>query len=288
MVNSILFYGDVQRARAHVAAPEELGWRLRALRLGRGITLVELAKRAALDASYLSRLERWTFPKAKPKTDTVYRVLHALGADAEECDAVFHIERPVLTREEIDEQVRRTALEHELSAVPVTLADEHWTFCYYNAAARAMMGFTPEEYRKSIGSHMLHSFIDPALPRYSRVPEAERIHAFAWWSKLFQIAFAGQQFDDWYLAVVDRIFDFPWAASVWENPVLTVYSLVLERQNVNVHNPVAGMLRFEAQINRLSADPRFVLSSWTPLDDETAVRLGRLRTDLAFQYGVLP
>src|SRR4051794_34529334 len=82
-----------------------LGWRLRTLRLRRNMTLVELAALSNLDVSYLSRLERDALQNAKPKHDTINRVLDALQATPQEREALYHIEHPPLTRREITLQV---------------------------------------------------------------------------------------------------------------------------------------------------------------------------------------
>src|SRR4051812_31999532 len=83
-----------------------VGWRLRVLRSRRRLTLVEVARAADLDVSYLSRLERDALQNAKPKPDTISRVLDALGASLHEREAVYHRERPVITRAEIEAIVR--------------------------------------------------------------------------------------------------------------------------------------------------------------------------------------
>src|SRR5438105_3254592 len=91
----------------HYAASDSnsVGWRLRTLRLRRDLTLVDLANLAGLDISYLSRLERDALQNAKPKPDTINRVLDALQATSHEREAVYHVERPPLTPDEIVAQV---------------------------------------------------------------------------------------------------------------------------------------------------------------------------------------
>ena len=69
--------------------PHNLGWRLRALRLRREMTLAELAKLSGLEIAYLRRLERGVLPYAKPNPETVERILDALGATPEEREAVY-------------------------------------------------------------------------------------------------------------------------------------------------------------------------------------------------------
>ena len=59
------------------------------LRLRREMTLVELAKLSGLEIAYLSRLERDVMEKnAKPKPETVDRILDAMRASLEEREAV--------------------------------------------------------------------------------------------------------------------------------------------------------------------------------------------------------
>src|SRR5437868_15071107 len=85
------------RLRNLASDPNNIGWRLRTLRLRRDLTLVELAGTAGLDVSYLSRLERDALQNAKPKPDTINRVLDALQATPDEREAMYHIEPPPLT-----------------------------------------------------------------------------------------------------------------------------------------------------------------------------------------------
>jgi transcriptional regulator with XRE-family HTH domain len=180
-----------------------MGWRLRMLRTRRGLALVELAKATGLDISYLSRLERDALPNAKPKPDTINKVLDGLGASQSEREAVYHVERPQLTGEEIEAQVRRIA---------------------------------------------------------------------------------AQEFDRWYLDIVSRMYDFPWAAQLWENPRLTAEPLVIERQDMTLVNPIKGPLRWRLRMNRLMANPNFLVTSWTPLNRKSASSLTELRSRPEFDY----
>src|SRR5207253_9805403 len=136
--------------------------------------------------------------------------------------------------------------------------------------------------------HMLHEIIDPDVPRYSRVPNEDREYFFSLRARIFQLAFAGEQFDCWYHDVVARIYDFPWAAELWERPLVTPGSLVLERQDVTIQNPVKGKLKIQIQQNRLMSNPRFVLTNWTPLDDATKQHIAELRSCSEYSYSVLP
>jgi transcriptional regulator with XRE-family HTH domain len=121
----------------HDYDPSSIGWRLRALRLRHGKTLLELAQTASLDISYLSRLERNALQNAKAKPDTINRVLEALEASRHERDAVFHAELEPLSEDEIACRVEEVASRLEDSPEPAVLGDEHWYMWYYNRAARA-------------------------------------------------------------------------------------------------------------------------------------------------------
>lgn len=266
--------------------PHNVGWRLRTLRLRREMTLVELAALAGLDVSYLSRLERDALQNAKPKPDTINRVLDALQATPQEREAIYHIEHHPPTSEEIAAQVLEiAALEDDPE--PVLLRDEHWFVWYYNRAARAALGLTEDEYSRSIGAHMLQETIDPAIPRYSRVPDSEREEAFSLRARMFQLAFAGEEFDAWYQDVVNHIYDFPWATELWERPLMTPHSLVIERQDMTIVNPTEGNLHVRLQLNRMMSNPRFLLTTWTPLDDESAQRISVLSQRRQYGYNVL-
>jgi transcriptional regulator with XRE-family HTH domain len=263
-----------------------IGSRLRTLRLRRDTTLVELAERAGLDVSYLSRLERDALQNAKPKPDTINRVLDALQATPQEREAVYHIEHTPLTREEIAAQVMEIACLEE-DPEPLLLRDEHWCVWYYNRSARAALALTENEYCMCINVHMLHEIIDPAVPRYSRVPDDKREEIFSLRARMFQLTFAGEEFDQWYQEVVSRMYDFPWAAELWEHPLMTANSLVIERHDMTIQNPIMGKLRVQAQLNRLMSNPRFVLTNWTPLGDDTDRKIAELRARPELSYKVL-
>src|SRR5204863_8965877 len=134
---------------------------------------------------------------------------------------------------------------------PTEMGDEHWYIWYYNHAARAALGFTPEQYRQAVGTHMLHMAIDPANPHYLRIPDEQREVVFALHAQMFKCYFSGQEFDEWYAQVVSRVCDFPWAAQVWENPELAAAPRVIERQDYTILNPVAGRLHLCFQLNHL-------------------------------------
>jgi transcriptional regulator with XRE-family HTH domain len=263
----------------------DLGLRLRALRLRYSLSLIEVGERAGLDISYISRLERPdALQRATPKPDTIDRVLNAIGATEQERAAVFHVEPPAPTPEEIRARVRQVAERFEDHPDPVQFGEERGFSWYYNRSARAAAGFTEDEYRRSMGEHLLLAIIDPSCPRYSRVPEEERAAIFASSAALFKTHFADQQFDRWYVDVVAGIYRFSWAVKIWESPNLTHDYLLLERQDIRVLNPTVGVLKFRAQLNHLASDERFTLVEYTPLDHTTSVYLKVLTARPEYSY----
>lgn len=264
-----------------------MGWRLRTLRQRHNLTLVEVARLAGLDVSYLSRLERDALQNAKPKPDTISRVLDALGATIEESEAVCHIERPPLTSAQIEEAIGEIAREEDASPDALLLADEHWYIHYYNATARAILGLSPDEYRRTVGGHMLHYIIDPDQPRYYRVPDDDRKNAFESRSRMFKLNFASEEFDVWYQNVVDGIRKFPWAFEAWENLAPAKGTRVIGRDEINLVHPVVGWLRVLFQLNRLMTNPRFFLVMWTPADARSFELVGLLREQPDYNYPVV-
>src|SRR5438876_5133953 len=156
-----------------------LGWRLRVLRLRREMTLAELARLSGLEISYLSRLERDVLQNAKPKPETVDRILDAVDATLEERQSIYHLEHPPLDKCEIEEQIQILFEQQETFPEPVILRDEHWNACYFNLSARTALGLTVKEYRRMLGTNMLHEIIDPAIPAYSRCSDEERETVFS-------------------------------------------------------------------------------------------------------------
>lgn len=280
-----VFYDNPGQSFLPLSA-QSIGWRLRTLRLRRGITLVDLAQGSGLDVSYLSRLERDALQNAKPKPDTIKKVLNALGATPHEVEAVYHVERPQLAPDEIREQI--SALQSlEDDPHPCALRDEHWYAWYYNRAARAILAFTAEEYPKSVGVHLLHEMIDPSIPRFSRVPEHYRRRAFSERARMFKAAFAGEEFDSWYLNVLTRVYAFPWAVELWENPDTPAQPLLIDRQESLFTNPRLGEVKVSIQISRLVANPRFLLASWSPIDPAISERFDAIRNSPEFAYNVM-
>src|SRR5687768_11799627 len=140
----------------------DVGWRLQQLRLRRGLRQNELAELAGLDPGYLNRLERGTSRKANPKPDTVNKILDALSASPDERSAVFHVEPPPLTPDEIAAVVSEIEATYEDSEQLVTLVDHHWVRRYHNHTMRRVLGLTDEEYQRTLGEMPIFSLIDPA------------------------------------------------------------------------------------------------------------------------------
>src|SRR3954449_508189 len=210
-----------------------LGWCLRALRLRREMTLAELARQSGLEISYLSRLERDVLQNAKPKPETVDRILDAVGARLPEREAVYHMEHPAMEKAEVDTQVQIVFDQQETFPEPVILRDEHWNACYFNASARAAFAFNAQEYSGMLGTNLMLELIDPAIPAYSRCSDEERQTAFSTRVTMFKTHFANQEFDRWYLDVVDRFYDFAWAPKLWERQMLPAVPLALESHELN-------------------------------------------------------
>jgi transcriptional regulator with XRE-family HTH domain len=261
-----------------------IGWRVRTLRLRHGLSLVDVAARANLDISYISRLERDALQNAKPKPDTIDRLLDAINATPEERDAVYHIEHLPVTRSATAAQVREVAAKIEDDTEPMELIDDRWFVRYLNRAARAALALTPEEYRKMLGTHILDMVIDPENPRYSRTVPEDRENAFTIRAKMFRLNFANQEFDGWYRQLVGSISQYPEAARIWEHIESSPGPLVLERQDFTIHNPLVGQMRLRFQFNHLMSNPRFILANWTFLDTFTGIELAVLRTRPEFAY----
>jgi len=257
----------------------DVGWRLQQLRLRRGLRQNELAEMAGLDPGYLNRLEKGITRKAKPKPETVNKILTALSATPEERAAVVHTEPPPLTANEIETVVDDIRSMYEDHPLPVTLIDYHWVRWYHNRTMRSVLSLTDEEYRNTLGEMPIYSLIDPKSPTYHRIPDDERESAFAIRSQVFKRQFAGQEFDNWYLEIVDKIKQFPWAAEIWDNPPPEAAQQFLDSHDAGIYCPLlCQTLHFRNQLNRLMKDPRFVVVELTCSNDETARLLEVLRS----------
>src|SRR5437762_7707134 len=107
------------------ADTQDIGWRVRQLRLRRGLSLAAVARLAGKHTSQISRLERQWARSGAPKWSTVNKILDALRATRAEREAVFHEEIPVLSEREIEEQVAATTAEYGASRTAVVLLDDH-------------------------------------------------------------------------------------------------------------------------------------------------------------------
>jgi transcriptional regulator with XRE-family HTH domain len=262
-----------------------IGWRIKQLRLSRGLQQRALARQASIDPSYLSRLERGVIQKARPKPQTIKRILDALGATPDERASVYHVEEAPMPAEEIEYWVKWVAEHEEDSPYPTSLFDDRWFRCYLNRSARAAFGLTIEEYRQVIGEHLLDSLISPTSILYTRLSEELRRRMFASLSVAFKLHFARQQFDRWYLEVVDKIQRVPWAAQIWNNPPEDL-SERMDRHELIVDNPIVGRLSFIVQFNRLLRSPRLFIVDWTPTDEQTRQGLAELVRRPEFSYRV--
>ncbi|MDQ3929783.1 MAG: helix-turn-helix domain-containing protein, partial [Chloroflexota bacterium] len=215
----------------------DLGWRVKQLRLRRGLQQKALARLANVDAGFLNRLERGGTGRSKPKSETIYRLLDALQATAAEREAVFHVEVPTLPEEQVREFVAEIAAEYELSPDPVVLLDDRWFRRYINRAGRRMYGLTNDEYRRSIGAHVLSAYANPQEPLCSRYLDEERTYHFARRVLAFRMCFANQQFDSWYLDVERYLKTFPVGRSVWENAEEVAAPTFLLSQEVTYQDP---------------------------------------------------
>jgi transcriptional regulator with XRE-family HTH domain len=265
--------------------PEHIGSRIRILRERYDLSVTELAQRATIDVSYLSRLERDALVGAKPKLDTIARVLDALGATADEREAVFHVEHDPLTEDEIQAAV--TTVAHLMEDHPnmVGVTDDHWNLWYLNRSGRLASGYTPAEYVYLVGKNLLLGVIDPDSPYYRRVPEEQRVQVFSQLAGVFQILNAAREFDDWYVRLVSRIREFPWAEQAWRSGAKDRVPPVLDRLETTIVNPWLGEMRFVGQSNRLVSDARFHLVEYHPLDEETERKLRSLPAGGDLDYG---
>lgn len=262
------------RRQPSEADTQDVGWRFRQLRLRRGLSLASVAELSGKHASQISRLERHKARYGDPKSSTVMELLDAIGATPAEQRAVFHVEEPALTRDEVAVQVKATAVEFERSRAAMALIDDHWYRWYTNSATRVLFGIKPEEYEKLMGEHVLMHLIDPASPLYNSYPEADRRRIFSWRVASFQFHYADQQFDRWYLEVARQIGRFPWAEQIWHSP--PHQPTLADNLVFPMIHPTEGRMLYRSQFNTILRSPRFSLSEVTPADEETAEKVNRL------------
>jgi transcriptional regulator with XRE-family HTH domain len=263
---------------------QDIGWRLHQLRLRRGLSLRELAERSGKHVSQLSRLERRGARSGQPKPATVSQVLDALDATPAERTAIFHVEAPALTSDEIAEQVAQIAREYGKSPSAYILLDEHWYRWYLNPSARAVLGLSPEEYERSIGNHGVVQLVDSSTSLYHRYADSSRRELFSLWAASFRFHFADQQFDRWYLDIEAEISKAYWARQIWESP--PYIPEFADSQVLHMINPKLGILNVRVQLNQMMKAPRFVMVEITPADDKTARKMAELRRLPGLDAGV--
>ncbi|MDQ3706266.1 MAG: helix-turn-helix domain-containing protein [Chloroflexota bacterium] len=268
-----------RRDADNTADTTDAGWRIKQLRLRRGLQQKALAQLANVDAAFLNRLERGGSRRSKPKPETIYRLLEALQATPAEREAVFHMEVPPPSDEEIEAFVAEIASELELSPEPSVLVDNRWYRRYINRVGRRMYGLTDDEYRRSVNVHTLAAYVDPDQPIYSRYRDEDRLYHFARRVLTFRIAFAAQQFDSWYLDVERYLKRFPMGRSVWENTELVVPPTFMLSQEVTYQDPQQRIYRLMGRVDILLKDPRFMLLQLSPQDDETRRLLDALNAE---------
>ncbi|HEX8221240.1 MAG TPA: helix-turn-helix domain-containing protein [Chloroflexia bacterium] len=253
-----------------------LGWRIQQLRVRRGLQQKALARLANVDAAFLNRMERGRSSRSRPKPETIHRLLEAMDASPDERAAVFHVEAPPPSEEEIQTCVAEIATTYEHAPEPVVLIDDRWNRWYINGIGRRMFELSDDEYRRSLGRTTFDAFVDPEQPLYSRYPDEHREFHFAQRVIIFKTFFAAQQFDSWYLAVVDYITRFSMGRKVWEHPESYVPPTFMFSQDVTMEDLQGRTYRLAAQADILLRTPRFMLVSLRPADEETQRLLSAL------------
>ena len=146
------------------------------------------------------------------------------------------------------------------------------------------MGLTHEEYLRALGENTLLSVVLPTSPTYRLYTPESRVVDFLKWLAIFRAHFVNEEFDRWYLEVARRIQEVPWASSLWNGPESVHAPTFVETHEASFVNPILGRIKMQGRMNRLLADPRFVVLEYTPLDDETRRRIAWLRTLSQFSY----
>lgn len=259
------------------AATTDVGWRLKQLRLRRGLQQKELARLAGIDGAFLNRLEHGSQQRSRPKTDTVNRLLNALDATPAECVAVFHAEPPALTPVQIEAQRAEFSQHEEDDSSPMMLIDEHWYRWSMSRMARLMFELSDGEYERTIGENFLESYVYESSPLYTRYPDEDRTYYFKQRLITFQTLFASQQFDNWYLEVAQKITATPLGAQLWHHPGATVLPIFLHHQEVRFTHSGYGVFSMDWQVNILLRNPRFAILTFKPRDAETQAFLDGLR-----------
>jgi transcriptional regulator with XRE-family HTH domain len=254
----------------------DLGWRIQQLRVRRGLQQKALARLANVDAAFLNRMERGRSRRSKPKPETIHRLLDAMQATPAEREAVFHVEVPPPSDEEIRACVAEIEAAYELAPEPIVLVDDRWNRWYINTLGRRMFALEDQDYRRSLGLNTLGALVDPEQPLYSRYSEEHREFHFAQRVTTFKAFFAAQQFDRWYLAVEAYLTRFPLGRRIWEHPETFTPPLFMFSQEVTFRDPQGRTFRVTAHADILLKNPRFMPVQFRPRDEETRVLLATL------------
>ncbi len=250
-------------------SPEEIGKRLKELRLRRGCQQSAIARKAGVDAGSLSRMERGIMQTSRPKPDTIDRLLDALEVTDGERQAVFHVEEPPLGDEMVAAQVREFQAWAEETPGLFILLDKRGYYRAANKTLRAAFGLSDDEYTRLLGGHSLLPFMDASLPLYTRFLDEDRASLFAKRAYSFKTLHEIEQFDGWYMALVARIRTFPWAAEIWDNISQLEGPTFVMRQVGRYVCPDGTVLNFNNQANLLMKNPRFHVVELMPADAST-------------------
>jgi transcriptional regulator with XRE-family HTH domain len=251
----------------------DIGWRVSRLRMRRGLSQNEIARRTGKHTSFISRVERPEARQGVPKRETIEAILDVLDATPEERAAVFQVETPPHPHEEIERAVARVKAQYEDSAHMVVLLDARWFIWYRSPRFRRALGLTDAEYERTNGEHVLIHIVDPASPMYSRYPDSERLRAFSLRAAAFKMRFAEHQFDSWYLDLEHRLAHYPHVEQIWHAlPVTPVFADV---QEVPLQHPDGTRLNVSIQLRQMYDAPRFTLLDVNPADVETAAAVER-------------
>ena len=252
----------------------DLGWRVSRLRRMRGLSQSEVAQRTGKHTSFISRVERPAARLGVPKRDTIEAILDAIEATPEERAAVFRIETPAPTLEEIAHRVGIVKSQYEKSDLMVLLLDGRWVRRYMSPRFRRVIGLTEEEYERTLGQNVLIDMLDPAAPMYSAYPDGERLRAFSMRAAIFKLRFAEHRFDSWYLDLEDQIRRYPGAEAVWHS--LPVKPAFTDQQEVTLKHPDGTLRHVVVQLRQMYDAPDFLLLEVAPADAQTALDIERL------------
>ena len=120
----------------------------------------------------------------------------------------------------------------------MTLLDYHWVRWYHNRTMRSILALTEDEYKRTMGELPIYSLINPTSPTYHRIPDDERMMGLAIRSQVFKRQFAGQEFDSWYLEIVNKVRAFPEAAEIWDNPPPLTAQQFLDSHDESIYSPL--------------------------------------------------